>query len=149
MPSAWRIKRPCAGVFPNMFGSGYSFSSGRRAASFLVPPPECFNRMLLSFTFSIWRLGIPASISVSLAEKMRRHEAEELARGDDLSILPEPWKVPHVPSHQVVGTGSIGTFDKHIVLWIVRYLNCPHGFYEMSSLSDQIEKLLPRSLSNL
>lgn len=88
-------------------------------------------------------------LSVFLAEKMRRHEAEELARGDDLNILPESWKVPHVPSHQVVGTGSIGTFDKHIVLWIVRYLNCPHGIYEMSSLSDQVEKLLPRSLSNL
>ena len=57
-----------------------------------------------------------ASIRVLLPEKMGCHQAEEFARCDDLGLLPEPWKVPHVPSHQVVGMGSVRAFEKQTIL---------------------------------
>lgn len=53
-----------------------------------------------------------ASIRMLLPDKMRCHETEEFARCDDLGFLAEPGKVLHVPSHQVVGMGSIGAFQK-------------------------------------
>src|SRR5437667_3281834 len=52
-----------------------------------------------------------ASIRVLLPEKMGCHQAEEFARCDDLGLLPEPWKVPHVPESPGSGDGSIGAFD--------------------------------------
>jgi hypothetical protein len=80
---------------------------------------------------------------------MRGYYAEELARGEDLGVFPELWKMPDVPGHKVVGAGSIGAFDKFVVLWIVCHLNSPHGIYDVYPLSKQVEELLPEALSNL
>jgi hypothetical protein len=57
--------------------------------------------------------------------------------------------MPHVPGHQVISAGSIGTFDKYVVLRIGRYLNCPRGIYEVSSFSNQVEELLSKAFSQL
>ena len=57
--------------------------------------------------------------------------------------------MPHVPGHEVVGAGSVGTFDEFIVLWIVRHSNSPPGIYEVCPLSKQVEELPSEALSNL
>jgi hypothetical protein len=37
---------------------------------------------------------------------------------DDFGLLPKPGEVPLIARHQVVGTGSVSTFQKNIVIWI-------------------------------
>ena len=46
---------------------------------------------------------------------MRRNDTDKLARRYNLGLLPETWKVPLVAGYQVIGTSSIGAFQKNIV----------------------------------
>jgi len=54
--------------------------------------------------------------------------------------------MPHIPGHEVVGTGSIGAFDEFIVVGIVRHLYSPHRIYKVCPFSMQVEELPPKGL---
>ena len=44
---------------------------------------------------------------------------------NDLGLLPKSGEVPLIASYQVIGTGSVGTFQENIVIWISCKLRQP------------------------
>ena len=53
---------------------------------------------------------------------MGGHDADELARRDHLGSLPEPWEMPQVAGHQIVGARGVGTFHEFIIVGVFCYL---------------------------
>jgi hypothetical protein len=41
-----------------------------------------------------------------------RRYIEELARGNNLGLLPILWKVPLIAGYQIIGAGDIGAFEE-------------------------------------
>src|ERR1700691_2368296 len=53
-----------------------------------------------------------------LPRQMRRHQADELPRGDDFGVFPEAWKVPLVAGDEIVGACGVRTLQKFVVFRI-------------------------------
>jgi len=82
-------------------------------------------------------------------DQVWRHDADKLARGDHLGFLPEFWKVPRVPGHQVVGAGGISAFQKSVVVGVLCHLQRSRRDDAMRPARDELEKLPPETLANL
>lgn len=86
---------------------------------------------------------------MSLREEVRRYEANKLPGRNDLGLLPKPWKVPHISSHEIIRTGCIGTFDKYVVTGVLRDLKTPRWNHKMGSFSEELEQLLTGALADM
>ena len=82
-------------------------------------------------------------------DQVWRHDADKLARSDHLGFLPEFWKVPRVPGHQVVGAGGISAFQKSVVVGVLCHLQRSRRDDAMRPARDELEKLPPETLANL
>jgi hypothetical protein len=73
-----------------------------------------------------------------LREEMRRYKAQKLSGCDDLGLLPKHWKMSRVSSHQVVGSGSIGTFKEYVVARVARDLKASCRRNGTSAFYDEL-----------
>jgi hypothetical protein len=69
-----------------------------------------------------------------LGEEMRGYYAEEFAGCDDFGPFPISRKVPYIPRDEIVRTGSIRAFQKHIVVRIGCDLEMAHRATQTSVL---------------
>lgn len=60
---------------------------------------------------------------------------------NDLGFLPKPGKVPLIASHEIVGAGSVGAFQKDIVIWISRNLRQLRWSNGVGMVFDQLNDL--------
>jgi len=51
------------------------------------------------------------------------------------------------PAADPIGTGRIGTFQEPIVIGIARHFKTPRRYDQVTSVFDELEKLLPESLA--
>lgn len=80
--------------------------------------------------------------------KMRRDDAEEFPGRDHLRLLPKPRKMSRIADHQIVGAGSVGALQEHVVVRVRRHLKPSCRHHSMGSALDELEELLPESLAD-
>lgn len=85
----------------------------------------------------------------NLREEMRRYKAEELARRNDLGLLPKPRKVPRVSSHQIIRTSRIGALKEYVIARIARHLKAPRRSNRVGASFDDLQQLMPETFSDL
>jgi len=90
----------------------------------------------------------PPALRRSLCNQVRRHKPDKLTRRYDLVFLPESRKMPQVARDEVIGAGRIGTFQEPIVIGIARHFKTPGRYDQVTSVFDELEKLLPESLAD-
>jgi hypothetical protein len=56
--------------------------------------------------------------------------------------------VPLVASHQIIGTGGVGTLNEYIIAWVGRHLKRTGRFHETGPLLDQIDDLPLNALAD-
>ena len=78
---------------------------------------------------------------------MWRHDADELARGNHLRLLPEPREMSLVTGHQVVARG-VGAFQELVVIGVFRNAERRHGANRLRMIFDELQKLLPQASAN-
>jgi hypothetical protein len=75
--------------------------------------------------------------------QMRRGQSDKLTRRNDLRALPKWGKMLPIAGNQIVGTGSIGAFDKDVIVWINRNFKPARRNHEVAVILNQLEELLP------
>jgi hypothetical protein len=56
--------------------------------------------------------------------------------------------MPQAARDEVIGAGRIGTFQEPIVIGIARHFKTPGRYDQVTSVFDELEKLLPESLAD-
>lgn len=62
-----------------------------------------------------WPLQVSGGGAAFSGNQMRRHDADEFARGNHGRLFPESRKVSGVAGHEIVGTGGVCAFEENIV----------------------------------
>src|SRR5712664_3686601 len=79
---------------------------------------------------------------------MRGDDIDELAGRDDLSFLPEFWKMSLVADYEIVSAGGIGTFEKDIVARINGDLKRLRGRNKVSAVLNELKQLKAEPFPN-
>jgi hypothetical protein len=82
----------------------------------------------------------------TLRYQMRRNDTDELPWRYDFGFLPESREMLLIASYQIVCSGSIGTFQEHIVVRIPRDFNTPGRSHGKAAILDDLQQSLPRTL---
>ncbi len=75
------------------------------------------------------------------ADQMRGNKADKLPRRDDLCVLPERREVPPIARDEIVGTSSIGTLDKDVVIRIARHFEAAGRRNHVAVVFNQLKQL--------
>lgn len=79
---------------------------------------------------------------------MRRNQANEFSGCYDFGFLPESRKVPRIAGHQIVCSGSIGTFQEYVVIGVVCDFKAPCWSHDVTVALDKRQELLPKPFAN-
>lgn len=80
---------------------------------------------------------------------MRSSQIDEFPWCDDFCLLPESREMFLIARYQVVGPGGISTFQKHVVIGVLRYIESPRRYHGVAVVLDKLKKLLPKALANM
>jgi len=80
---------------------------------------------------------------------MRGDEVDEFTRRHDFRLFPEPGEVLEVTGYQVIRTGSIGTFQKDIIVGIACDLQPARGNHCVATVPDHLQQLPLQAFANL
>ena len=72
---------------------------------------------------------------------MWRYKADELARCNDLGLLPVLRKMPTISGDQVIRTSFVGAFQKYIVVRVTAYIQAARRGDDMAVVLDELEQL--------
>jgi|ERR1035437_701878 hypothetical protein len=80
---------------------------------------------------------------------MGRDKSDEFSGSYDLGFLPESREMFLIARDQVVRAGNVGTFQKYVVIGVVRDLKTPCQSHEMTVVLDELQQLTPKAFANL
>jgi hypothetical protein len=86
---------------------------------------------------------------LGLGEQMRPDDADQFAGADDFGFLPELWKVALIAGDQVIRASGVGAFKENIIGGVGRDLKRAEGRDEMSSVFEELKKLVPEPFANM
>lgn len=81
--------------------------------------------------------------------QVRSHDVKELARRDDLGLLPEFRKMLLIAGYEVIGPRRIRAFEELIIVQVFRHQERAGRLDEVSLAPYEFEKLLAKPLANL
>jgi hypothetical protein len=54
-----------------------------------------------------------------------------------------------IARYQIVGFGGVSTFQKHVVIRVMRYIESPRRYHGVAMVLDNLQDLLPKTLANV
>jgi hypothetical protein len=79
---------------------------------------------------------------------MRSHKVNEFSGSYDFALLPESREMPLIACDQVVCSGSVRTFEEHIVIRVACHFKAPGWNYGVTVPLDKLQQLLAKALAN-